>query len=31
MDLKAVSIEVSKGCNLVLGALHFIKTVEDLT
>ena len=30
MDLKAVKMETPKGCNLILGQSHFIKTVEDL-
>ena len=30
LEFKTVEIEVSKDCNVILGAAHFIKTVEDL-
>ena len=30
MELGTVKIEVPKGCNVILGMAHFIKTVEDL-
>lgn len=30
MDLKAVTLEIPEGCNIILGQSHFIKTVEDL-
>lgn len=30
VELKIVKIEVPEGCNIILGAAHFIKTVEDL-
>ena len=30
MELRAVKIETPKGCNLILGQSHFIKTVEDI-
>ena len=30
MDLKTVKVEAPKGCNLILGQAHFIKTAEDL-
>ncbi|MDQ7785990.1 MAG: adenosine-specific kinase [Thermodesulfovibrionales bacterium] len=30
MDIKAVSIEIPDGCNIILGQTHFIKTAEDL-
>jgi len=30
MEIKVVKIEAPKGCNLILGQSHFIKTVEDL-
>ncbi len=30
LDLKAVKMETSEGCNLILSQSHFIKTVEDL-
>jgi len=30
LEFKTVEIEVPKDCNVVLGAAHFIKTVEDL-
>ena len=30
MELKPVRIEMPKGCNVILGMAHFIKTVEDL-
>jgi len=29
-EIKTVKIEVPKGCNVILGMAHFIKTVEDL-
>ena len=30
LEFKTVKIEVSEGCNVILGMAHFIKTVEDL-
>lgn len=30
LEFKTVKIEVPKDCNVILGAGHFIKTVEDL-
>lgn len=30
MDIKAVSMEIPDGCNIILGQTHFIKTAEDL-
>ncbi|ACK70460.1 protein of unknown function DUF355 [Gloeothece citriformis PCC 7424] len=30
MELKAVSLEIPEGCNIIFGQSHFIKTVEDL-
>lgn len=30
MEIKAISIEIPEGSNLILGQSHFIKTVEDL-
>src|SRR5262245_40581859 len=30
MELKAVSVSIPEGANLVLGQTHFIKTIEDL-
>ncbi len=30
MELKTIAINLPKGCNLILGQAHFIKTVEDL-
>jgi adenosine/AMP kinase len=30
MELRVVKFEAPKGCNLVLGQSHFIKTVEDI-
>jgi adenosine/AMP kinase len=30
MELKVVKFEAPKGCNLVLGQSHFIKSVEDI-
>ena len=30
LDFKIISIEVAKGCNVILGMAHFIKTIEDL-
>ena len=30
MELKVVKIKLPKECNVILGATHFIKTVEDL-
>ncbi|UFP93172.1 adenosine-specific kinase [Gloeobacter morelensis] len=30
MELKAVTMVIPEGCNLILGQAHFIKTVEDL-
>ena len=30
LEFKTVKIEVPKDCNVILGAAHFIKTVEDL-
>lgn len=30
MELKAISLNIPQGCNLILGQTHFIKTVEDL-
>ena len=30
MELKSIPLEVTQGCNLILGQSHFIKTVEDL-
>ncbi len=30
MDLKTITIETPKDCNVVLGTAHFIKTAEDL-
>ena len=30
MDLHVVPIEMTEGCNVILGQSHFIKTVEDL-
>ncbi|MCK5503742.1 MAG: adenosine-specific kinase [Thermodesulfovibrionia bacterium] len=30
MELKAVRIDISDGCNIILGQTHFIKTAEDL-
>ena len=30
MDIKILKIEAVKGCNVILGMAHFIKTVEDL-
>jgi hypothetical protein len=30
LEFKTVRIEVPKGCNVILGMSHFIKTVEDL-
>lgn len=30
VELKVVKLETPKGCNLILGQSHFIKTVEDL-
>ena len=30
MDFQAVTIDIPKECNLILGQTHFIKTTEDL-
>lgn len=30
MELKKVTVETPKGCNVILGTTHFIKTVEDI-
>ena len=30
VELEVVGIEVPKGCNVILGMAHFIKTIEDL-
>jgi adenosine/AMP kinase len=30
MELKAISLEIPEGGNLILGQTHFIKTVEDV-
>ncbi len=30
MELKLIHLEITEGCNLILGQSHFIKTVEDL-
>lgn len=30
MELKAITLEIPEGCNIILGQSHFIKTVEDL-
>lgn len=30
MEIKAIPIEISEGCNIIIGQSHFIKTVEDL-
>ena len=30
VELETAKIEVPKGCNVILGMAHFIKTVEDL-
>lgn len=30
MNIKIVKIEAAKGCNVILGMAHFIKTIEDL-
>lgn len=30
MNIKIVKIEAVKGCNVILGMAHFIKTIEDL-
>ncbi|MEM1587409.1 MAG: adenosine-specific kinase [Candidatus Bathyarchaeia archaeon] len=30
MEIKAVSIEFPKDCNVILGTSHFIKSVEDI-
>jgi adenosine/AMP kinase len=30
MQLKVVKLETPRGCNLILGQSHFIKTVEDV-
>lgn len=30
LEFKTVKIEVPKDCNIILGAAHFIKTIEDL-
>jgi uncharacterized protein len=30
MEIKAVEIGIPKGCNIILGQTHFIKTIEDL-
>ncbi len=30
MEIKAISIDIPEGCNVILGQTHFIKTAEDL-
>ncbi|MBI5043597.1 MAG: adenosine-specific kinase [Nitrospirae bacterium] len=30
MEIKTVKIDISEGCNIILGQTHFIKTAEDL-
>jgi adenosine/AMP kinase len=30
LELQAVTIEYSEGCNIIIGQTHFIKTAEDL-
>ncbi len=30
MELKAVTIVIPEGCNIIIGQTHFIKTIEDL-
>ena len=30
MDVRAVDLEWSEGCNIIVGQSHFIKTVEDI-
>jgi adenosine/AMP kinase len=30
MEIKTVRLEITEGCNVILGQSHFIKTVEDL-
>ena len=30
MEIKTVRIEVPKGCNIIVGTTHFIKSVEDI-
>ena len=30
MEIETVKVEVSEGCNVILGTAHFIKTVEDI-
>jgi adenosine/AMP kinase len=30
LKLETVKIEVPESCNVILGAAHFIKTVEDI-
>lgn len=30
MELSVVDMEIPKGCNIILGQSHFIKTVEDV-
>lgn len=30
MEIKSVNIDVSEGCNVILGQTHFIKSAEDI-
>lgn len=30
MELKTIKVEIPEGANVILGATHFIKTIEDL-
>ena len=30
LELRAVTMEIPEGCNIILGQTHFIKTAEDL-
>lgn len=30
MEIKSIKIDIPKGCNIILGQTHFIKTIEDL-
>lgn len=30
MELKAVTVAIPEGCNIIIGQTHFIKTIEDL-
>lgn len=30
MEIRAITVEIPEGCNIILGQTHFIKTAEDL-